>query len=158
MNFILWNFRTCSRLKSGDGINMRTNPKAKEVTQSAVIIILLALKLANILSFYHDFFLCLDWFLDLLDLLDWLFCFLFFKDGFKCNYVVKAAVKWVILLIGYSVFLKHKYIVGRWLCRILFKHNFFLFLCRNLLFIHDFSYFCVEIFSSYMIFLTFGEK
>ena len=142
MNFILWNFHTCSRLKSGDGINMRTNPKAKEVTQSAVIIILLALKLANILSFYHDFFLFLDWFLDLLDLLDWLFCFLFFKDGFKCNYVVKAAVKWVILLIGYSVFLKHKYIVGRWLCRILFKHDFFfLFLCRNLLFIHDFSYF-----------------
>ena len=138
LNFILWNFHTCSRLKSGDGINMRTNPKAKEVTQSAVIIILLALKLANILSFYHDFFLFLDWFLDLLDF--WIDCFLFFKDGFKCNYVVKAAVKWVILLIGYSVFLKHKYIVGRWLCRILFKHDFFfLFLCRNLLFIHDFS-------------------
>ena len=154
MNFILWNFHTCSRLKSGDGINMRTNPKAKEVTQSAVIIILLALKLANILSFYHDFFLFLDWFLDF-----WTdFFFLFFKDGFKCNYVVKAAVKWVILLIGYSVFLKHKYIVGRWLCRILFKHDFsyfcveiffsymiFLLLCRNLLFIHDFFYFWREI-------------
>ena len=140
MNFILWNFHTCSRLKSGDGINMRTNPKAKEVTQSAVIIILLALKLANILSFYHDFFLFLDWFLDLLDF--WIdFFFSFLQRWIQMQLCCKSSSKMVILLIGYSVFLKHKYIVGRWLCRILFKHYF--------------SYFCVEIFFSYMIFLTF---
>jgi len=46
-------------------------------------------------------------------LICWIDFFLFFEDGFKCNYVVKAAVKWVILLIGYSVFLKHKYFLGR---------------------------------------------
>ena len=85
LNFILWNFHTCSRLKSGDGINMRTNPKAKEVTQSAVIIILLALKLANILSFYHDFFLFLDWFLDVLDF--WI-DFVFFSSKMDSNAIM----------------------------------------------------------------------
>ena len=140
MNFILWNFNTCSRLKSGDGINMRTNPKAKEVTQSAVIIILLALKLANILSFYHDFFSFLGLIFGFVGFSDWLF-FSFLQRWIQMQLCCKSSSKMVILLIGYSVFLKHKYILGRWLCRILFKHYF--------------SYFCVEIFFSYMIFLTF---
>ena len=52
---------TCSRLKSGDGINISTNPKANEVIHSAVMIILLALKFANILStLFHDFLFCFD--------------------------------------------------------------------------------------------------
>jgi len=52
-----------------------------------------------------------------LDLLDfWIFGLIFssfLQRWIKMQLVVKAAVKWVILLIGYSVFLKHKYIVGR---------------------------------------------